>query len=335
MFDQKTILITGGTGSFGNLMVQTILERYKPRKLVIFSRDELKQFHMAAKFPKSAHPNLRFFIGDVRDEARLKEAFRDVDFVIHAAALKQVPAAEYNPFEAIKTNVLGAQNVIRAAIDTKVSKVVALSTDKAASPINLYGATKLCSDKLFTAANHMSGEDGARFSVVRYGNVVGSRGSVMPFFMAKRKEGVMPVTDERMTRFSITLQDGVDFVLKCFSIMHGGEIFVPKIPSYRILDVAKAIAPEARVDIVGIRPGEKLHEVMVPEDEAHMTLEFDQHFVIQPSLGWASGQPRYLSQGKPCKTGFCYSSGTNETWLTVEQIRDLLKHTDGGAGVGD
>jgi UDP-N-acetylglucosamine 4,6-dehydratase (inverting) len=334
MFDRKTILITGGTGSFGNLMVQTILERYQPRKLMVFSRDELKQYQMAARFPKAKHPNLRFFIGDVRDEARLKEALRGVDYVIHAAALKQVPAAEYNPFEAIKTNVLGAQNVIRTAIDCKVSKVVALSTDKAASPINLYGATKLCSDKLFTAANHMSGEDGARFAVVRYGNVVGSRGSVIPFFIGKRKDGVMPVTDERMTRFSITLQEGVDFVLKCFESMHGGEIFVPKIPSYRILDVAKAIAPEAKVEIVGIRPGEKLHEVMVPEDEAHMTLEFKDHFIIQPSLGWIGGQPKYLSAGKPCKTGFCYSSGTNDSWLTVEQIREVSRHLDNGA-LGD
>ncbi|HRR06768.1 MAG TPA: UDP-N-acetylglucosamine 4,6-dehydratase (inverting), partial [Victivallales bacterium] len=273
MFNGKNILVTGGTGSFGKIMVKTILKRYnKINKLVIFSRDELKQFEMSQKFPEDKYP-VRYFIGDVREESRLEEAFREIDYIIHAAALKQVPACEYNPFEAVKTNVFGAQNIIRAAIKNKVKKVIALSTDKAANPVNLYGATKLCSDKLFTAGNAMSGDIGTKFSVVRYGNVVGSRGSVIPFFLKKRKEGVLPITDERMTRFSITLQHGVDFVLDSLNKMHGGEIFVPKIPSYHILDVAKAIAPEAKIKIVGIRPGEKLHELMIPEDEARHTLE--------------------------------------------------------------
>lgn len=324
MFDGKKILITGGTGSFGKKMTETLLERYNVKRLVIFSRDELKQFEMSQIFSPAKHDCIRYFIGDVRDEKRLEEAFRGIDYVIHAAALKQVPAAEYNPFEAIKTNVLGAQNVIRAAIHEPITRVVALSTDKAASPINLYGATKLCSDKLFIAANAMAGHDGTRFSVVRYGNVVGSRGSVIPFFLSKRDEGVLPVTDERMTRFSITLQEGVDLVLKTFADMHGGEIFVPKIPSYRILDVAKAVAPDAKIELIGIRSGEKIHELMIPEDESRRTLEFETHYVIQPDQDWWNERDPLKGQGTPCEDGFSYSSGTNTEWLSVEDIRNLI-----------
>ncbi len=324
MFNDQSILITGGTGSFGKQMVKTILARYRPKKLIILSRDELKQYEMMQTFSPREFPCIRYFIGDVRDQERLNEAFHNVDYVVHAAALKQVPAAEYNPFEAIKTNVLGAQNVIRAAIQQKVKKLIALSTDKAANPVNLYGASKLCSDKLFVAANAMSGDAGTSFSVVRYGNVVGSRGSVIPFFIKKKKDGILPVTDERMTRFSITLQQGVDFVLQCFDRMHGGELFVPKIPSYKILDVAKAIAPDCKIDIVGIRPGEKLHEVMVPEDEARSTLEFKDYFIIQPNFDfWNDKLPLVTKNGKPCPNGFSYSSNLNTEWLTVEEIRKL------------
>lgn len=306
-------------------MVKTLLERHKPQRLIVFSRDELKQFQMEQKFPRSQYPAIRYFIGDVRDYDRLNEAFHEVDYVIHAAALKQVPAAEYNPFEAIKTNILGAQNVIRAAIQNNVKKIIALSTDKAANPVNLYGATKLCSDKLFIAGNSMSGERDIRFSVVRYGNVVASRGSVIPFFLDKEKEGVIPVTDERMTRFSITLQQGVEFVLNCFNQMVGGELFIPKIPSYRILDVVKAIAPNAEVKFIGIRPGEKLHEVMVPEDEAHMTLEFDTHFIIQPAFTWwTARQPEYYLQGRKCPVGFSYNSLNNPQWLSVSDLQKLI-----------
>lgn len=324
MFNQKTILITGGTGSFGHVATKTLLEKHNPKKVVVFSRDELKQYEMAQRFPRERYPNLRFFIGDVRDYERLLEAMRGVDYVIHAAALKQVPAAEYNPFEAIKTNVLGAQNIIRASIAHNVSRVIALSTDKAANPVNLYGASKLCSDKLFIAGNAMAGGTETTFSVVRYGNVVGSRGSVIPFFIERKKEGVLPVTDERMTRFSITLQEGVDFVLKSFERMVGGETFVPKIPSYRILDVAKAIAPDAKIKIVGIRAGEKLHEVMVPEDEAHMTLEYEDHYVIQPTIQWHDAGNKASPGGKRCADGFSYSSGRNDRWLTVDEIRALV-----------
>ena len=325
MFNGQSILITGGTGSFGKKIVKTVLELYKPRKLIIFSRDELKQYEMAQTYPSSKYSCIRYFIGDVRDPIRLNEAFRGVDYVIHAAALKQVPACEYNPFEAIKTNVLGAQNVIGAAIAQKVKKVIALSTDKAANPVNLYGATKLCSDKLFIAGNSMSGDAETRFSVVRYGNVVGSRGSVIPFFLDRKKTGVLPVTDDRMTRFSITLQEGVDFVLKNLERMHGGEVFVPKIPSYRILDVAKAVAPEARVEITGIRPGEKLHELMIPEDEARHTLEFDNYYIIQPDFHWWSKEYELkCSGGKVCPDGFSYRSNTNEHWLTADDIRKLI-----------
>lgn len=329
MLNDASILITGGTGSFGKKAVETILSRYNPRRLIIFSRDELKQFEMSQVYSDTEYPCIRYFIGDVRDQERLQNAFRDVDFVIHAAALKQVPAAEYNPFEAIKTNVLGAQNVIRAALEKNVKRVVALSTDKAANPVNLYGATKLCSDKLFAAGAAMSGKIKTKFCVVRYGNVFGSRGSVVPFFLKKKKEGVLPITHENMTRFSITLQDGVDFVLNCLDRMEGGEVFVPKLPSYRIMDVAQAIAPDARTEIVGIRPGEKLHEVMVPADEAHNTLEYPDHFVIKPSFLWdkdAEKRWEMISRkADPCPENFSYDSGTNTEWLTVDDLRILVE----------
>lgn len=330
MFKDKSILITGGTGSFGKQMLKRLLHHHSPRKVVVFSRDELKQHDLAQHYPHSQYPNLRMFIGDVRDESRLDEAFHGIDYVIHAAALKQVPTAEYNPFEAIKTNVLGAQNVIRASIRQKVKRVIALSTDKAANPINLYGASKLCSDKLFVAGNYMSGEAQTRFAVVRYGNVVGSRGSVIPFFVREKKNGVLPITDERMTRFSITLDQGVDFVIQSFERMMGGEIFVPKIPSYRIMDVAKAAAPEASIKIVGIRPGEKLHEVMVPEDEARLSFEFQDHFVIAPPAGpWGNGAEVTATLlkkgGRQCEDGFSYNSRDNQEWLSAEALRQLVE----------
>lgn len=325
MFDGKTILITGGTGSFGKQIVKTIFECYKPKKLIVFSRDELKQFEMAQTYPDSKY-RIRYFIGDVREEARLEDAFRNVDYVIHAAALKQVPACEYNPFEAVKTNVIGAQNIIRAAIKQNVKRVIALSTDKAANPVNLYGATKLCSDKLFVAGNSMSGDLSTKFSVVRYGNVIGSRGSVIPFFLKKKKEGVLPVTDKRMTRFSITLQAGVDFVLDCLERMHGGEVFVPKIPSYKLIDVAKAIAPDAKIDEIGIRPGEKLHELMIPEDDARHTIEFKTYFVIQPDFVWWNKKDHLLDNGgKLCPDGFSYKSDTNSEWLSINDIKGFVK----------
>ncbi len=326
MLNGKSVLITGGTGSFGRRTVKTILERYKPKKLIILSRDELKQFEMSQEFPHSRFKCVRYFIGDVRDEQRLDEAFHTVEYVIHAAALKQVPACEYNPIEAVKTNVLGAQNIIRAAIRQKVAKVIALSTDKAANPVNLYGATKLCSDKLFIAANSLSGDAGTKFAAVRYGNVVGSRGSVIPHFLEKSKEGVLPITDERMTRFSITLQEAVEFVLKSLDRMaEGGEIFVPKIPSYKILDVAKAVAPDAKIKVVGIRPGEKLHELMIPEDESRHTIEFEDHFVIEPDFyWWTGGQLLRKKGGTPCPDGFSYRSNNNTKWLSVDDIRKLV-----------
>lgn len=325
MFNGKNILVTGGTGSFGRMIVKTVLEKYQPNKLIIMSRDELKQFEMSQVYPDSEHDCIRYFLGDVREPDRLNDAFRGVDYVIHAAALKQVPFCEYNPFEAVKTNVLGAQNIIRAAINQGVKKVIALSTDKAANPVNLYGATKLCSDKLFIAGNSMCGQQETRFSVVRYGNVVGSRGSVIPFFLGRRREGVLPVTDKRMTRFSLTLQQGVDFVLENLDRMHGGEIFIPKIPSYKILDVAKAIAPEAEIKFIGIRPGEKLHELMIPEDDARHTLEFKDSFIIQPDFPWwESGYKLEKAGGKPCPDGFSYRSDTNTEWLSVEDIQELV-----------
>ncbi|MES1932238.1 UDP-N-acetylglucosamine 4,6-dehydratase [Salinisphaera shabanensis T35B1] len=327
MFNDKSILITGGTGSFGKKYTETLLKRYKPRRLVIFSRDELKQFEMAQEYDD---PCMRYFIGDVRDRDRLTQAMRGIDFVIHAAALKQVPAAEYNPTECIKTNVHGAENVIQAALENNVTKVIALSTDKAANPINLYGATKLASDKLFVAANNMAGGHPTRFSVVRYGNVVGSRGSVVPFFRKKVAEGVdhLPITDQRMTRFWITLQDGVNFVLKNFERMHGGEIFVPKIPSVRIVDLARAMAPNLPHKFVGIRPGEKLHEIMCPADDSHLTLEFADHFVIQPTITFAAANNEFDTnnlgeQGTPVEQGFEYNSGANEEFLDAAQILEF------------
>ncbi len=317
--DGKVVLVTGGTGSFGKKFVKKILE-YDIKKVIVFSRDELKQYEMAQEFKD---PRIRFFIGDVRDKDRLYRAFDGVDIVVHAAAMKQVPACEYNPFEAIKTNIYGAQNVIEAAIDRGVRRVIALSTDKACSPVNLYGATKLASDKLFVAANSYVGGKETRFSVVRYGNVAGSRGSVVPFFKKIRHTGKLPITDERMTRFWITLDQGVQFVIDSLRRMRGGEIFVPKIPSMRVLDLAVAIAPECEIEIVGIRPGEKLHEAMISEDDARHTLEFDTYYVIQPEFPWWSKEG--LEGGKPLPEGFKYTSDTNTQWLTVEQLRKLVE----------
>ncbi len=328
MFNDKSILITGGTGSFGKQFVRALLARYRPRRLVVFSRDELKQFEMQQEFNC---PEMRFFLGDVRDADRLVQACQGVDYVIHAAALKQVPAAEYNPMECIKTNVHGAENVIQAAIACGIGKVIALSTDKAANPINLYGATKLASDKLFVAANNIVGGRNTRFSVVRYGNVVGSRGSVVPFFkkLLSEGKGELPITDPRMTRFWITLDQGVEFVIKNFSRMHGGEIFVPKIPSARIVDLATAMAPNARQSIVGIRPGEKLHEVMCPLDDSHLTLEFSDYYVIKPTI-FFNNHPGFETNalgdsGQPVRDGFEYNSGSNPHFLTVPEIQSLLE----------
>ncbi len=323
MLNGKTILITGGTGSFGRKCTEMILQRYTPRKLIIFSRDELKQFEMAQTFSDAEYPCIRYFIGDVRDKERLLRAFQGVDYVIHAAAMKQVPAAEYNPTECIRTNINGAENIINAAADRNVKAVIALSTDKAANPINLYGATKLCSDKLFVSANAFVSQNVTRFSVVRYGNVLGSRGSVIPFFLKQRATGELPITDDRMTRFWITLEQGVEFVLDCLARMVGGEIFVPKIPSMNIMDLAKAIAPECTTRIVGIRPGEKLHEVMVPVDDARRTLEFPSYFVILPSFTNIDARYRELG-GAPVPDGFEFSSGTNSEWLSVDQLRSMI-----------
>jgi UDP-N-acetylglucosamine 4,6-dehydratase len=327
MLNGKTILITGGTGSFGKHCLRTVLDRYSPRRVVIYSRDELKQYEMQQVFNA---PCMRYFIGDVRDLPRLTLALQGVDFVIHAAALKQVPAAEYNPMECIKTNIHGAENVITAALASNVEKVIALSTDKAANPINLYGATKLASDKLFVAANNMAGGHRTTFSVVRYGNVVGSRGSVVPFFkkLVAEKAASLPITDERMTRFWITLQQGVDFVLRTFERMVGGEIFVPKIPSIRIVDLAKAMAPGLPTKIVGIRPGEKLHEIMCPSDDSHLTLEFEDHYVIQPSIRFHGRDNAYEvnrlgERGKTVPQGFEYNSGKNFHFLDAEEIRQF------------
>lgn len=326
MFDGKSVLITGGTGSFGNKYTETLLARYKPKRVVVFSRDELKQYEMQQKFNA---PVMRYFIGDVRDGERLKQAMRGIDYVIHAAALKIVPTAEYNPMECIKTNIHGAQNVIEAALANNVEKVIALSTDKAANPINLYGATKLAADKLFVAANNIAGSRQTRFSVVRYGNVVGSRGSVVPFFQQLIKEGAasLPITDPRMTRFWITLQQGVDFVLKNFQRMHGGEIFVPKIPSMHITDLGESLSPGMKTNIIGIRPGEKLHEIMCPADDSHLTLEFDDHYVIQPSIKMFHSEPyssnKLCEKGTPVDQGFEYNSGTNDHFLSVDELRDL------------
>ncbi len=316
----KSILVTGGTGSFGKAFVKRALELLKPRRLVVFSRDELKQFEMAQQFPQQ---EMRFFIGDVRDEARLRRALDGIEVVVHAAALKHVPIAEYNPFEAIKTNVMGAENVINVAIDQGIERVIALSTDKAANPINLYGATKLCSDKLFVAGNAYSGPKKTRFSVVRYGNVVGSRGSVIPFFLSRRKSGVLPITDPRMTRFWITLQQGVDFVINCLERMHGGEIFVPKIPSMNIMDLTATLAPDCRTEVVGIRPGEKLHEVMVPEDDSRTTLELPDRYVIRPAFEWFN--LNHYPEAKPVPDGFSYSSDKNDHWLSRAELLGMIE----------
>ncbi|WP_320172163.1 UDP-N-acetylglucosamine 4,6-dehydratase (inverting) [Maridesulfovibrio sp.] len=321
MFNDKSILITGGTGSFGQKLVETIITKYRPKRLVIFSRDELKQHEMQLKFSTADYPCLRYFIGDVRDPDRLLRAFSKVDIVFHAAALKQVPACEYNPFEAVKTNILGAQNIVEAAIDRGVSKVIALSTDKAANPVNLYGATKLCSDKLFINGNSYAGTDGTRFAVVRYGNVLGSRGSVVPRFLKAKESGVVRITNPDMTRFWITLDAAIDFVINSLELMQGGEIFIPKLPSMRIGDMADALCPDCRHDITGIRPGEKMHEVMVPMNEAHNTYEYDNYFVIHPPY-------RFFERARPTCSGlevpldFEYSSDTNTQWLSKE---DLLK----------
>ena len=328
MFNGKNILITGGTGSFGKKYTKILLQKYKPNKIIIFSRDELKQYEMAQEFDDKC---MRYFIGDVRDGERLKKAMRDVDFVIHAAALKHVPIAEYNPMECIKTNINGAQNVIDAALENGVSKVIALSTDKAANPVNLYGATKLASDKLFVAANNLVGNQDIKFSVVRYGNVVGSRGSVVPFFQKLLREGVkeLPITDDKMTRFFITLEDGVNFVLKNFERMQGGEIFVPKIPSMKIVDMAKAMAPNLPHRIIGIRPGEKLHEIMCPADDSHLTLEFQDHYVIKPTIIFTNKMEyskNLLGEGgHPVSQGFEYNSGNNTKWLSNEDFLEMCE----------
>jgi UDP-N-acetylglucosamine 4,6-dehydratase len=323
--NDKRILITGGTGSLGKKLVEIILKRYPDvKRLVIFSRDELKQFEMSQEFPESKYPCIRYFLGDIRDASRLRRAFEGIDVVIHAAALKQVPAAEYNPFEFIKTNVLGAQNIIDACFDCNVKSVVALSTDKAAAPINLYGATKLCSDKLFVAANNIKGKHDVRFSVVRYGNVMGSRGSVIPFFLKKKSEGVLPITDPGMTRFNISLEEGVEMVLYAVEHAIGGEIFVPKIPSYKILDVAQAVAPNAKHEIVGIRPGEKLHEEMITSSDSFNTIDLEKYYAILPQ-GNPKIQSYYESKGgKMVEPGFCYNSGTNTDWLSVDQLQKLI-----------
>jgi UDP-N-acetylglucosamine 4,6-dehydratase len=317
--NDKIVLITGGTGSFGRKFAEAVLERYRPRKLIIFSRDELKQSQMHRDL---GGDNVRYFIGDVRDLERLRRAMRNVDVVVHAAAMKQVPACEYNPFEAVKTNILGAANVIEAAIDNNVPKVLGISTDKAANPVNLYGATKLCAEKLFVQGNAYSGEKGTRFSCARYGNVVGSRGSVIPIVLEQRSNGTVTVTDERMTRFWITVQQGVDFVLRCLDVMKGGEVFVPKIPSMRIMDLVAAVAPGCQVKFTGIRPGEKVHEVLVSEDEAHHTVELPDFYVIKPLHPWYSVD--HWTNGRAVSEGFRFSSDRNDRWLDVDGLRDLM-----------
>lgn len=326
MFKNQSILVTGATGSFGKAFVRTVLDRFPDiKRLVVFSRDELKQFEMAQQFPEHVYPGLRYFIGDVRDADRLRRALEGIDIVVHAAALKQVPAAEYNPFEAIKTNVLGAQNVIEACLQNKVQRVVALSTDKAAAPINLYGATKLCSDKLFTTANNIRGSRDVRFSVVRYGNVMGSRGSVIPFFIEKAKTGILPITDPLMTRFNITLQEGVDMVLWALEHAWGGEIFVPKIPSYRITDVAEAVAPECKQEIIGVRPGEKIHEEMITASDSFNTVDLGRYYAILPSSSEYSVDSYCRSaNAQRIPLGYAYDSGTNPDFLTIAQLRSLI-----------
>ncbi len=330
MLNDKTILITGGTGSFGKKCTEMILNAYKPKKILIFSRDELKQYEMAQVFNVAKYPCMRYFIGDVRDKERLHRAMSGVDYVIHSAALKQVPAVEYNPFEAVKTNIIGAQNIINVSIDHGVKRVIALSTDKACNPINLYGATKLCSDKLFVAGNAYVGIEETRFSVVRYGNVVGSRGSVIPFFLKKKDDGVLPITDPKMTRFWITLEQGVNFVLNCLEQMVGGELFVPKIPSMNIMDLAKAIGPECRTEIVGIRPGEKLHESMISKDDARNTLELENHYIIKPQF-WFFERRFSNNDAKPVPDAFEYNSKTNTQWLKADDLRVMIGSLDKSA----
>ena len=324
--DGKSVLVTGATGSFGKRFVQAILRHHNPARVVVFSRDELKQHEMRSSplFDELGRGKLRYFVGDVRDRQRLMQAFRGVDVVVHAAALKQVPACEYNPFEAVKTNIIGAENIIDVAIERGVRRVIALSTDKACNPVNLYGATKLCSDKIFIAGNFYAGSSPTRFSVVRYGNVIGSRGSVVPFFLKKRHEGRLPITHPGMTRFWITLEQGVGLVLRTLEQMNGGEIFVPKIPSMRITDLARAIAPDVEQIVVGIRPGEKLHEMMIPRDDARHTREFEDHYVIQADFAeWDRGTS--TRGGKPCDDGFEYRSDTNTAWLNEGQLRAMVR----------
>jgi len=330
MFDDSTIFVTGGTGSFGKKVIDTILKEYNPAKIIVYSRDELKQFEMEnSPLFSPYNDKISYILGDVRDQQRLRMAIEGVDFVIHTAALKQVPRAEYNPFEAVKTNIIGAQNVIETSIQSGVQKVIGLSTDKAAAPINLYGATKLTSDKLFAAANEYQSKDKTKFSVVRYGNVMGSRGSLIPFFLIKKKDGVLPVTDSKMTRFNITLEQGVDFVISCFKKMWGGELFVPKIPSYRILDVAEAIDADCKIEIIGIRPGEKIHEEMITLADSLNTIEFDEYYVILPSTHqWDTDRFRLESNDKPgtfCEEEFSYNSGTNDNFLTIEQLKIMIQ----------
>ncbi|MCA3898889.1 UDP-N-acetylglucosamine 4,6-dehydratase (inverting) [Vibrio vulnificus] len=332
MLNNKAILITGGTGSFGKQFIKTILERYpNVKKIIIFSRDELKQFELRQQYPRQDYPQLRFFIGDVRDRNRMIQACEGVDVIIHAAAIKQVDTAEYNPTECIRTNIDGAENVIQAALQCGVHDVVALSTDKACAPINLYGATKLASDKLFTAANNIKGSKDIRFSVVRYGNVMGSRGSVIPFFLNKRSEGVLPITHEEMTRFNISLQDGVNMVMYALEHHLGGEIFVPKIPSYKILDIAAAVAPECKTEVLGIRPGEKLHEEMITDTDSLNTIDLGKYYAILPSVSFTYTEQEYLEHHKAEKVpfGFKYNSGTNTEWESIESLRELIKeHVD-------
>ena len=339
MLNNKVVMITGGTGSFGKKFIETILTKYpEVKKIIVFSRDELKQSELKKIYPDNEYRQLRFFIGDVRDSARVKRAFEGVDIVIHAAALKQVDTAEYNPTECIKTNVEGAENVIHAALECGVKNVIALSTDKACAPINLYGATKLVSDKLFIAANNIRGTKDIKFSVVRYGNVMGSRGSVIPFFLDKREDGLIPITHEQMTRFNITLQAGVDMVLYAIENHLGGEIFVPKIPSYRIMDIAKAIAPECKTTIVGIRPGEKLHEEMITDTDSLNTIDLGDYYAILPSVSFVYSDKDYMSHHKANKVpfGFKYNSGTNDDWETIESLRSSIKkHVDSSFNVSD
>ncbi|MDK2979872.1 MAG: UDP-N-acetylglucosamine 4,6-dehydratase/5-epimerase [Chloroflexota bacterium] len=321
----KVILVTGGTGSFGKKFIEVMLKEYQPAKLIVFSRDEQKQHEMRqAGFD---HPSLRYFIGDIRDAARLRRAFEGVDFVVHAAALKQVPACEYNPMEAVKTNILGSSNVIDAALDAGVERVIALSTDKAVNPINLYGATKLAAEKLFVQSNAYAGGRDSRFACVRYGNVVGSRGSVVPVFLRQREEGVMTITDERMTRFWITLEQGVRFVIRCLEQMHGGEVFVPKIPSMKVVDLAKVVAPQAKINVIGIRPGEKLHEVLISEDEARTVIELDDMYVVQPAEAFWFGRD-WEKLGQPINDEFRYASNNNTEWLSADEIGDIVDQVE-------